>query len=1132
VQTTLLAFAIALILALLAALVGPHFVDWNDHRAFFEAEASRLVGTKVRVGGNIEAAILPVPSVTLQDIVIGPATGDSRLRAASLRMDLGLGALMRGEIRATDMRLVAPQFGIGLDREGRIDWPPLALSTDTLSIDKLAIENGRATLTDAASGSRLVLDQFWFAGEVRALTGPFRGKGEFVSDGRLYGYDVVAGRQGPDGMRIKLALRNDERPLTVEADGMLAFERAAPRFDGALTLSRPAGAVLASGKARAYEPWRLTGKVKADAAAAVLDDVAFQYGPDERAVSLTGSAKLVFGAQARLEGKLAARQIDFDRMLATPEAAQRLPIPAVRAFGELLGGALRPSWPVALSVSVDGATLGGANVQGIAAELRSDGAAWALDRLELRAPGLSQIKLSGRLYAVGKGLGFAGGASVESNDPKALVAWLTAAAPGTAPIKPWRVKGDVTLAPDRIAVERLNAAFERGAVAGSLAYAWPAGDRPARLNADLRAAELDLDALFATGRPALAGLGFEVPREFTLALDIGHGRLGGFEARDVKARLTLDAGGLAIERLAIGDFGGARIDANGRVRTEAAPGGNIRVDVNAKDIAGLVALAEKFIPPLSSPLRRIAGRERTAALRLLVGMGASGADGAFGMLGLSGRVGAVRLDVSARASGRREMFALTGLLTSLDALTGADVSFDGRLESDDAGVLLALVGLDRVATSGNRPARLALTANGPLAGDLKLEGKLAAGPIDAVGKGVLRRAPGQPVTLDLDQVSGTVGGGKVQGRLAFKFGETPRVDGSLEAESLDAPATIAAAIGMPMRTDANAGGWSSEPFAWGTSALTGRIAFKAPRAVLAPSMVARQVQGVARFGQSELVFENVAGELANGHLEGRLAFEHGADGLSARLNVALTGADAGAIFVADGGPAVSGRLTLQTELESAGRSPAAFIGSLSGFGTVKLENAELAGLNPEVFGAVSRAVELGIPVDGNRIREFVGGVLGNARLPVSQATAAISVSAGRASFKDVAISAAGAELKADASLDLADGTLDAALVLTGSPAAPGAPRPAVPVTLRGPVLSPGRTVDTDPLTSWLTLRAVEQHSRQLDAMERGGRGTHPASRPAAPPLPPPVEVPAQRKPPSAPRTQGALRPSGLVGAQN
>ena len=35
-----------------------------------------------------------------------------------------------------------------------------------------------------------------------------------------------------------------------------------------------------------------------------------------------------------------------------------------------------------------------------------------------------QIKVDGRLYPLGKGLGFAGGASIDSNDPKNLVAWL------------------------------------------------------------------------------------------------------------------------------------------------------------------------------------------------------------------------------------------------------------------------------------------------------------------------------------------------------------------------------------------------------------------------------------------------------------------------------------------------------------------------------------------------------------------------------------------------------------------------------------------------------------------------------------------------------------------------------------
>ena len=43
-QTTLLGLAIAIILALVAALVGPLLIDWGSHRALFETEASRLIG--------------------------------------------------------------------------------------------------------------------------------------------------------------------------------------------------------------------------------------------------------------------------------------------------------------------------------------------------------------------------------------------------------------------------------------------------------------------------------------------------------------------------------------------------------------------------------------------------------------------------------------------------------------------------------------------------------------------------------------------------------------------------------------------------------------------------------------------------------------------------------------------------------------------------------------------------------------------------------------------------------------------------------------------------------------------------------------------------------------------------------
>ena len=70
-QTTLLGLAIAIILALVTALVGPLLINWGNHRALFEAEASRLIGVNVRVTGGIEPRLLPSPRLILHGIAIG-----------------------------------------------------------------------------------------------------------------------------------------------------------------------------------------------------------------------------------------------------------------------------------------------------------------------------------------------------------------------------------------------------------------------------------------------------------------------------------------------------------------------------------------------------------------------------------------------------------------------------------------------------------------------------------------------------------------------------------------------------------------------------------------------------------------------------------------------------------------------------------------------------------------------------------------------------------------------------------------------------------------------------------------------------------------------------------------------------
>src|SRR3954447_26396093 len=84
VQTTLLGLAIAFIIALLAALIGPYFVDWNAFRPQFEAEASRVIGAKVRVAGALDARLLPVPSLRLRSVTLGEANDAPTVRADHL----------------------------------------------------------------------------------------------------------------------------------------------------------------------------------------------------------------------------------------------------------------------------------------------------------------------------------------------------------------------------------------------------------------------------------------------------------------------------------------------------------------------------------------------------------------------------------------------------------------------------------------------------------------------------------------------------------------------------------------------------------------------------------------------------------------------------------------------------------------------------------------------------------------------------------------------------------------------------------------------------------------------------------------------------------------------------------------
>ena len=241
-QTTLLGIAIAIILALVAALVGPLFVDWGSYRGEFEARASRLTGLDFRVTGPIDARVLPTPTIVLQGVEFGRPREIARVRARALRIEFALGALLRGEWRIADARLEGPELTAQLDGSGRVSWPvpKHGFDLDGVSIERLEIEDGRAVLADGASDARVVLDKLDFKGELRSLAGPVKGAGSFVVGDQRYPYRLSTSHITNDGgMKVRLAVDPDDHSLTAEADITIWNDAAKPRFDGCLLYTSP-----------------------------------------------------------------------------------------------------------------------------------------------------------------------------------------------------------------------------------------------------------------------------------------------------------------------------------------------------------------------------------------------------------------------------------------------------------------------------------------------------------------------------------------------------------------------------------------------------------------------------------------------------------------------------------------------------------------------------------------------------------------------------------------------------------------------------------------------------------------------------------------------------------------------------
>jgi len=1145
VQTTLLGLAIAFIIALVAALVGPYFIDWNQFRPQFEAEASRIIGAPVRVGGKLDARLLPAPSLQLRSVGVGGANDLGKVRADKLDVEFSLGSLMRGEVRATELTINGLSLDLGLDPKGRIDWPA---TTGTVNLGALAIDRlnltGRIALHDAASRSTLELNDIAFSGDVRSLAGSIRGDGNFMLSGTRYPFRISSGQSADgNGTRVHLNIDPGPRTLSADLDGVLSFDARAPRFEGTMMLASPPRAK--SGDVENAPPsWRVTSRVRGDYSSARLEALEMMYGTDERALKLSGAGDLRFGASPLLRAALSARNLDADKFSAgdskdNSEAVRVLP--AVRA---LMSGLPQVPIPAQIELASEQVMLGGRPLQDISAELHGDTKSWSVRKLEFRAPGSTRVSLSEAAAKATSPDQFKAALNIESSDPDALMNWLQGRGDaGARSQKPLRLRGDVTIGSEGYAIDAMKAEIDGGAVEGRVAVSHRDASRGSKISAQLKAERLDLDAATALVR-SLAGPQAEWPDEGQLTLDIGRAVSSGQELRPLVARLGYGPKVFVLDQLNIGQPENVSLEGLGRFDRIASIG-KLELHSTAASLAQITALVTPFAPSLAARLNAMGASPGPARVNLAFELtkGAAPAGNARAVID----VDAPQLKGITTVTAKPALAAIQAL--DLQALGRSELGIESKLSSAQGRSLLALLGLERTIAAGDGPAQFEGTATGAWGASLRLKAKISGNGLDADADGTaepwaqepkagfslkVRSADFGPL-LDLkptdtlarniglssrvslagsrlafDDLDSSIAGSRLRGHVAVTLGDEKNIEGEIGLDQLALAPAFALAMGA-------AGHDAAEPLTAGlVKGWRGKIAFQALRGMLPGGSELQPVSGVVKSDGQSLTFDAIKGRIGGGEASATIDARPGANGIGLNASIQLSGVD---------GPALryrnlampAGRASLQMSLASQGRSASALTGALSGSGTVTLESAKIAGLDPRAFELAVRASDGGQAKDDAKLKQIVEPALLAGALAVGSAQIPFNIRDGRLRVGATTLDANGVRATVSGGYDIPADQADIRAALALTMVGPATGRPEIQLFAVGTSDALNRSVDVTALSSWLAVRTIDHETRRLDAIERG---EPPPPMPAPIALPPEAVAPAPEViPPGEPLTQ-------------
>lgn len=640
----LLYFAVALfVLAAIAALIVPRFVDWTRYKPEFARQLEAASGRPTAIDGEISLQLLPSPTLRATNVRIANVKGASDAeiaRIASLEMRLDFWSLLGGRIVGTSVTLVRPTLSLEILKDGRPNWL-LGAGGHSPLIERLTVRGGTIRYRNLALGQDWTVRGAELRADYDSAAKTRHVRGSVLAGKAKLALRFALGAAKNGLSSLNFSIGHLESNSRVTFRGTASLGRHGPRLAGRVHGEGPRLRKLVQAVApgtRMASPglaW-LFGKFNLDADLALAgSEVSFdrlKLRLDDLAAS--GSADASLSGLPRYRVAMNFARLDLDRLIARRQASgrkSRIEFPHLLENGTL-----------SFDIGVNALVFRREIIRKLKVQASVSGGRVRLKSLTAQLPGATEISLQGVLGPRDAEADFDGRFTLNAANLRGVLDWLGV---------------DVS----RVPADRLRRAAGRGRIRASMkkievfdsildldtsriAGRWSlalAGRPKARVA--LRIDRLDLDAYLPRERPParkskkekkpgaqakpvakLARTYWRGPLDAEFDLRFGVLSYAGQTARAASIDGSFQAGVLYIKKASVSGLGGVSGTVVGTVRgLPGKPEFDLRFDGKAAGLSGALSLTGFKAQPALDRLGAVTAKGVVSGSRDLIKIGAT-----------------------------------------------------------------------------------------------------------------------------------------------------------------------------------------------------------------------------------------------------------------------------------------------------------------------------------------------------------------------------------------------------------------------------------------------------------------------------------------------------------------------------